>query len=196
MKDGHSFSEVWRRFEEHPLTHSMAHYILAISELRDERGYARATDVAKRLGVTKGSASTALRTIREKGFVTEDENRMLFLTQRGRDALDTIVSTRSTFLNFFRDILAIDEHIALEDACKLEHLVSRVTSERLLRFIKFVMMEKNIKEKIQNFRENVALCQTVDVCGHCHSFDECAAHLVDRATHAAPKRRRRTAASS
>ena len=60
----HGYSEVWRRFEQHPLTHSMAHYLMAISELRAEHGYARATDVAKRLGVTKGSASIALKAIR------------------------------------------------------------------------------------------------------------------------------------
>ncbi len=134
----HSTSEVWRRFEEHPLTHSMAHYLMAIAELRDEHGYARITDVARRLGVTKGSASIALRAMREKGYVTEDENRMLLLTPTGRSAVMSITGSRAEFLRFFHEVLGVEEQAALEDACKLEHLVSPITTERLRAFLDWI----------------------------------------------------------
>lgn len=149
----HSFSEVWRAFEEQPLTHSMAHYLLAISELREEHGYARATDVAKRLGVTKSSASIALRAIREKGLVTEDENRVLFLTPAGSDAVANIAGSRSAFLKFFHEILAVDEQAALEDSCKLEHLVSHVTTDRLIRFLQFIASDKSAQAAIDSFKK-------------------------------------------
>lgn len=135
----HSFSEVWKRFEQQPLTHSMAHYLLAVSELRDQRGYARITDVARRLGVTKGSASIAIKVLREKGFVTEDENRMLFLTADGEHAVTGIVGSRSAFLEFFHNVLGVDETIALEDSCKLEHLISHITTARLGDFARFML---------------------------------------------------------
>lgn len=134
----HSTSEVWRSFEEHPLTHSMAHYLMAIAELRDEHGYARITDVARKLGVTKGSASIALRAMREKGYVTEDENRMLLLTEAGRSAVVNITGSRNEFLRFFHEILGVEEHTALEDACKLEHLVSPITTQKLRAFLDWV----------------------------------------------------------
>lgn len=134
----HSTSEVWRSFEEHPLTHSMAHYLMAIAELRDEHGYARITDVARKLGVTKGSASIALRAMREKGYVTEDENRMLLLTEAGRSAVTSITGSRTEFLKFFHEVLGVDEHTALEDACKLEHLVSPITTQKLRAFLEWV----------------------------------------------------------
>lgn len=134
----HSTSEVWRSFEEHPLTHSMAHYLMAIAELRDEHGYARITDVARKLGVTKGSASIALRAMREKGYVTEDENRMLLLTEAGRSAVTSITGSRNEFLKFFHEVLGVDEHTALEDACKLEHLVSPITTQKLRAFLEWV----------------------------------------------------------
>lgn len=153
MSDHHSFSKVWRAFEEQPLTHSMAHYLLAISELREEHGYARATDIAKRLGVTKSSASIALRAIREKGFVNEDENRFLFLTPRGIDAVANIAGSRSAFLKFFHDVLAIDEQAALEDSCKLEHLVSHVTTEHLIRFLQFIAATPEATKLIAKFKQ-------------------------------------------
>lgn len=152
----HSYSEVWRRFEEQPLTHSMAHYLLAISELREEHGYARATDVAKKLGVTKGSASIALKAIREKGFITEDENRMLFFTPRGMAAVDNIAGSRSAFLKFFHDVLAVEEQAALEDSCKLEHLVSHITTDRLIRFLEFVSTSDSAQALVEDFKKAVA----------------------------------------
>ncbi|MEK8023962.1 MAG: metal-dependent transcriptional regulator [Candidatus Hydrogenedentota bacterium] len=151
----HSYSEVWRRFEEQPLTHSMAHYLLAISELREEHGYARATDVAKKLGVTKGSASIALKAIREKGFITEDENRMLFFTPRGMSAVDNIAGSRSAFLKFFHDILAVEEQAALEDSCKLEHLVSHITTDRLIRFLEFVAADDRAQDLVAGFKKSI-----------------------------------------
>jgi DtxR family transcriptional regulator, Mn-dependent transcriptional regulator len=176
----HSYSEVWRRFEEHPLTHSMAHYLMAISELRAEHGYARATDVAKRLGVTKGSASIALKTIREKGFISEDENRVIFLTKRGEAAVHNIVGSRAAFLQFFHDILAVDENQALEDACKLEHLVSHITTERLIRFTLFLQKSRPARKLIEYFREYVSNCTDVEHCGRCETVEECAERFVTR----------------
>lgn len=176
----HSYSEVWRRFEEHPLTHSMAHYLMAISELRAEHGYARATDVAKRLGVTKGSASIALKTMREKGFIEEDANRVLFLTKRGQGAVSNIVGSRAAFLQFFHDVLAVDELVALEDACKLEHLVSHITTERLIRFTYFIQKNEAARKLMAQFREYVEGCTDVEHCDKCETIEDCASRIVSR----------------
>ena len=45
--------------QDHELSHSMAHYLLTIHKLKESKGYARVTDIAKDLGLTKGSVSTA-----------------------------------------------------------------------------------------------------------------------------------------
>jgi len=151
-KDLHSFSDVWKSFDSQPLTHSMAHYLLAISELRHERGYARITDVAKRLGITKGAASIALKAMREKKFIKEDENRMLFLTQRGIRAAKNISGSRAALLKFIHEVLGIEENIALEDACKIEHLISRTTTDMLVRFTRFIVNNPLGYELISKFK--------------------------------------------
>ncbi|RMH58060.1 MAG: metal-dependent transcriptional regulator [Candidatus Hydrogenedentota bacterium] len=191
----HSTSEVWKAFEDTPLTHSMAHYILAIHELREEMGYARAVDVARRLGITKGATSIGLKALKEKGFVAEDRNRMLILTKTGKEAARSVLGARITFLRFFHEILGIDEHIALEDACKLEHLVHRLTSDRLTRFIQFLLYAPPLHNVIKNFRTLVSQCDVVEECRRCDSLEECAQHLIESAglsTEPLPKSRKKS----
>ena len=82
------FQQVWKNFEENELTHSAAHHLMAVHELRQEHGYARVSDIAKHLRITKGSVSTAMKHLRERGYVQEDHNKFLELTARGLRVVD------------------------------------------------------------------------------------------------------------
>ena len=81
------FEEVWRAYEENELSHSAAHHLMAIHQLRKEHGYARVSDIAKHLSITKGSVSTAMKHLKERGYVQEDPNRFLELTERGLEVV-------------------------------------------------------------------------------------------------------------
>jgi Mn-dependent DtxR family transcriptional regulator len=50
---------------DNDLTHSMVHYLLAIHKLKEAKGYARVTDIAHEMGLTKGSVSTALTNLKK-----------------------------------------------------------------------------------------------------------------------------------
>ena len=65
-------NEVWKSFAAQEITHSMAHYLTTLLKLKGERGYARVSDVAKELEVTKGSVSTQMKHLKEKGLVITD----------------------------------------------------------------------------------------------------------------------------
>ena len=92
--------DVWKQFEENNITHSAAHHILAVMELRESRGYARVTDVAKHLNITTGSASTNLKSLKAKGLVDEDENRFLTLSQEGEALARAVLSRKKLFYRF------------------------------------------------------------------------------------------------
>ena len=64
-------NEVWKEFAAHEVTHSVAHYLTTIQELRQLKGYAILKDVADDLQVTKGSASVQIKNLKERGLVTE-----------------------------------------------------------------------------------------------------------------------------
>src|SRR2546425_2603905 len=76
--------EVWKEFEANELTHSAAHHLLAIHELGLEYGgWARVSDIARQLGITRGSVSINLRALKKRGLVATDEHRMVKLSPKG-----------------------------------------------------------------------------------------------------------------
>lgn len=131
-------SSTWRAYEERELTHSAAHYLMAIMHLREEFGYARVTDVADYLKVSRGAASRAISILKERDWIEEDAHRMLLMTEPGLELARSVERNYQVIQSFFEEILEVPGDIAREDACKFEHLLSRQTSEALLRFLKAI----------------------------------------------------------
>lgn len=129
-----STTDVWKEFSENQVTHSAAHHLLAIFELSKKRGYARVTDVAKFLDITTGSASTNLKNLKQKGLVSEDENRFLSLSDEGVKIAEAIIKRRSVLENFFTQVLGVSREQAEVDACKTEHLLSSETTAKMEAF--------------------------------------------------------------
>ncbi|OUR93464.1 hypothetical protein A9Q84_18495 [Halobacteriovorax marinus] len=119
------------------LSHSMAHYLLTIHKLKEGRGFARVTDIAKDLNLTKGSVSTALNNLKKKGLVTEEEDcKFLVLTEKGHDEVHRILSSRTLLFYFLKDFVGVSEETADRDSCLMEHLMSSETSYKFFDFMK------------------------------------------------------------
>ena len=127
--------DVWKQFEENNITHSAAHHLLAVMDLRDTRGYARVTDVAKSLNITTGSASTNLKSLKAKGLIMEDENRFLTLSPEGETVAKAVIKRKRLFEKFLTDVLKVSPEQAEIDACKTEHLISGETARKLQEFM-------------------------------------------------------------
>ena len=128
-------TDVWKQFEENNITHSAAHHLTAIHELREKRGYARVTDVAKHLNITTGSASTNLKSLKAKGLIVEDDNRFLALTDEGLAIAKAVLSRKGILEKFLVDVLKVSAEQAEIDACKTEHLISSETAKKLTKFV-------------------------------------------------------------
>ena len=120
------------------LTHSMAHYLLTIHKLKESKGYARVTDIARDMGLTKGSVSTALNNLKKRDLVVEDESKFLSLSDEGHNQVHAILSSRTLLYYFFKDILNVDDKTAHNDSCLMEHLLSSETREKFFNFMKEV----------------------------------------------------------
>ena len=136
--------DVWKQFEENRISHSAAHHLLAVLDLRRERGYARVTDVAKYLNITTGSASTNLKNLKQKGLIIEDDNRFLVLSDKGELLAKAVIARKEIFKKFLVDYLHVSEDQAEIDSCKTEHLLSHETSERLLAFIQLLSTKGSV----------------------------------------------------
>ncbi len=166
----------WRAFEESELTHSAAHYLTTIMHLRRKLGYARVTDLAEHLKVSRGAASRAATLLKERGWIEEDPNRMLLLTEDGRQLARGVERNYLIMECFLEDILSIPTEIAREDACKMEHLLSRQTSGALFRLIRVLTESPQMLEKIQ---ARVAAfhpeCPQNGNCAMCEHYEGCIA---------------------
>ncbi len=114
----------------------MVHYLLAIHKLKESNGYARVTDIAREMGLTKGSVSTALTNLKKRELVTEDESKFLSLSHSGHEAVHAILSSRTLLYYFLKDIVGVDEEVAHKDSCLMEHLMSADTREHFFKFMK------------------------------------------------------------
>lgn len=122
--------------KEGDLSHNMVHYLLTIHKLKENKGYARVTDIAKDLGLTKGSVSTALNNLKKKELVKEEEDsKFLLLTELGHDEVHRILGSRTLLFYFLRDFVGVEEQVAEQDSCQMEHLLSE---ETLLKFFDFM----------------------------------------------------------
>jgi len=148
------FEEVWRAYEKNELSHSAAHHLMAIHELRQTLGYARVSDIAKHLSITKGSVSTTMKHLKERGYVQEDANRFLELTEQGQKVVQETEATRMVVQRFLSDGLGMDEDDAMIDACKVEHLISAEARVRLVCFLQTLFSDKlEASEFLKLFRE-------------------------------------------
>jgi DtxR family Mn-dependent transcriptional regulator len=131
-------TEIWKEYESNEISHSVAHHLAAIHELMRDQGYARVSDVARALSITRGSASLTLKALKEKGLVVEDHNKFLKLSDGGAEIVDGVLGNRAIVRKFLKDVLQLEEQRAEIDACKVEHLLSPQTGVQLLHFVRFL----------------------------------------------------------
>lgn len=165
-------NDVWKEFQENPITHSGAHHLLAIYNLVNEQGYARVTDIAKRLGITTGSVSTNLKSLKQRNLIQADENRMLKPSEEGQILAQAIIARRDIFKKFLCSVLDVNTEQAEIDSCKVEHLLSHETSIKLLNFMK-EYLDSSLKKgglKISDEEHDCSL-ESKEICSICN--DDC-----------------------
>ncbi len=130
--------DVWKRFGEKEVSHSMAHYLQAVAALKTEKGHARVGDIADHLGVSKSGVTSMMRALQTRGLVEHERYGCVELTTAGQHLAERTESSRRVLTMFLAEILGVNEEVASEDACMIEHLVSPEVSVELLRLTSFL----------------------------------------------------------
>ena len=94
-----------------------------ILRLTEEKGYARSVDIAVGLGVSKPSVSVAMKQLREGNYIVMDKDNFISLTETGMEIAQRIYE-RHKVLTRVLTLIGVDDRIAQEDACKVEHDIS------------------------------------------------------------------------
>ncbi len=120
---------------EKPLSASLEDYLEAIYWLSHEHKVARVGQISEKLGVGKSSVTAALKLLSEKGLVHYDPYQFISLTKAGAKLALDIVWRHDVLKRFFVEILGVEEKLAGETACKMEHHIDREVLDRLLQFV-------------------------------------------------------------
>ena len=105
-------------------------YLEAILVLQKEKGMVRSVDVARHMEVSKPSVCHAVATLRDGGFLTMDSDYFLHLTDVGREVAEQIYEKHCFFTERLIAV-GVDPETAEREACRMEHVISDESFERL-----------------------------------------------------------------
>ena len=113
---------------------SLENYLETILMLGKKLPVVRAVDIANELGFKKSSVSIAMKNLREKKYITVMEQGYIFLTDEGKEIAEMIY-VRHEFLTTWLTSLGVDGAVAAEDACRIEHVISKESFEAIKKAI-------------------------------------------------------------
>ena len=109
---------------------SAENYLEAILMLKNKNGYVRSIDISNHLSFTKPSVSVAMKSFREEGYITVDSDGGISLTKKGLAVAEQVYE-RHQIIAKALIALGVDEQIAYEDSCKIEHDISNASFEKI-----------------------------------------------------------------
>lgn len=114
---------------------SSENYLETILILSKSHPVVRSVDVAEELGFKKSSVSVAMKNLREREHITVTKEGYIYLTESGREIAEMIYE-RHQLLSTWLVKLGVDEKIAAEDACKIEHVISKESFDAIKKHVK------------------------------------------------------------
>ena len=110
-------------------------YLETILVLGQKKPMIRSIDVVDEMGFSKPSVSIAMKNLRENGYISMDREGYIRLEPPGREIAEMIYE-RHIFLADMLVSLGVDRETALEDACRIEHVISPESFEAMKRHIR------------------------------------------------------------
>ena len=112
------------------MTQTLEDYLEMVSFLADDGGV-RVTDIATRLKVSKPSVLSALKALEERGLLEHERYQGVVLTEKGANRAAEIRERHYFLTAFLRDVVGVSPATAEKDACRMEHVLSEETLNRI-----------------------------------------------------------------
>ncbi len=98
-------------------------YLETILTLSKTKSAVHSIDVCEALGVSKPSVSRAVGLLKKGGYLIMQDDASLTLTEKGKTHAEKIFERHSVLKSLLLS-LGVSEEIAEEDACRMEHVIS------------------------------------------------------------------------
>lgn len=100
----------------------------------EKTGRVRSKDIMEELGFSKPTISFAMKNLCENDYFTMDADRFITLTPKGRSVVEKVYFRHNTHTKFLV-LLGVSETYAREDACRIEHIISQESFDRLTDYL-------------------------------------------------------------
>ena len=117
---------------------SMEDYLEAVAMLRGKGKVVRVSQISRKLKVKMPSVTSALKKLSEQGLVEHESYGQIKLTPQGDKVAKEVFRRHKALTRFFAEALDIDYETAEKDACKIEHVISPLSMERITKFVEFI----------------------------------------------------------
>lgn len=119
-----------------------------IQDLVDQKGYARVTDIAAALRLSRSTVSNMVRRLASRGFVNYERYRGFTLTQAGRDVAGQIKARHQTLTALF-ELLGLEPNTVHREVEDIEH---HLTPETLAVFSRLVRFWRQHPKQLEDFK--------------------------------------------
>lgn len=116
------------------INESAENYLETILILSKALPVVRSVDIACELGFKKSSVSIAMKNLREKKHITVTDAGFIYLTDSGKQIAEMIYE-RHEMLSSWLERLGVPKEVAVEDACKIEHVISKQSFDAIKSYI-------------------------------------------------------------
>lgn len=113
---------------------STENYLETIYMLKSKKGNVRSIDIVNELEFTKPSVSIAMKNLRENGYITMDADGLIALTEKGTEVAEKMYE-RHTVISSWLIKIGVSEEAAVEDACRIEHVISEESFEAIKKYV-------------------------------------------------------------
>jgi Mn-dependent DtxR family transcriptional regulator len=110
-------------------------YLETILLLKNRNGCVRSIDIANELGFSKPSISRAMGILKESGLISIDQGGWIDFTPEGLTQAESIYERHRMITTFLVDALDVDEKTAAADACRIEHIISQESFNKIKKFV-------------------------------------------------------------
>ena len=109
-------------------------YLETILVLSSNNPNVRSIDIANEMNYKKSSVSVAMKNLRENGYINIDTSGFITLTEQGKHIANTILE-RHTLISDWLIYLGVSKETALDDACRMEHVISVESFEAIKKHV-------------------------------------------------------------
>ncbi|MFR0040840.1 MAG: metal-dependent transcriptional regulator [Lachnospira sp.] len=119
-------------------------YLETILMLSKKLPVVRSIDIANEMGYKKSSVSIAMKNLREAEHIRVTKEGYIYLTDSGKEIAEMIYE-RHQILSSWLIKLGVDKKVAEEDACRIEHDISKES---------FNVIKKAISAQLKELENN------------------------------------------